>query len=106
MPTKFASLLVAILAISFCLPACSYMSAQGRREMAYRHYVNKSMKQREHRIAKATAAASHKMKRNMQPQVPSEPIVSSGAGPATEPMSAPITVSASENQATNSEPTP
>jgi hypothetical protein len=104
---RIPTLLAIALLISLILPGCSYMTAQGRREMAYRHYVNKSMKTRDHRIAKAQAA-NRKMKHVSQgrSEVPSEPIVSSGVGPVSEPMSAPITVSASDNGASSSEPTP
>jgi hypothetical protein len=108
MPTQTSALLTIILVTAFALPGCSYMTAQGRREMAYRHYVNSHVKNRQRQIAKASAAANRKTKHDLEAQAetPSEPRVSSGVERAAEPTSAPITVSASESEAPNSEPNP
>jgi len=108
MPHRIASLIAPILLISFCFSGCAYMSAQGRREMAYRHYVDKNIKRRQHQIAKAQKAQNRKLKHDWkaQPQVPSQPIVSSSTGPSDQ-MGAPMTVSSSDTTETpNTEPSP
>lgn len=49
------------------------MSAQARRERAYRHYVAKQMKQRQKAIARAQKQANRELKRKMKNLQPSEP---------------------------------
>jgi hypothetical protein len=89
------------------------MSAQARRERAYRHYVAKQMKQRQRAMARAQKVANRQSKLKMKSGVPSEPQITSGveSGPASwsEPMSPPVTVSASgaiANQTDNQSPQP
>lgn len=83
------------------------MSAQARRERAYRHYVQKQMKKRQREIARAQKAANRQMKRQMKNMQPSEPQVTttvqqapnaeSSSNAWAEPVTAPITVSASDS---------
>ena len=49
------------------------MSAQARRERAYRHYVAKQMRERQKQMARAQKAANRDMKRKMKGLQPSEP---------------------------------
>lgn len=51
------------------------MSAQARRERAYRHYVAKQMKKRQKEMARAQKAANRDMKHKTQNLQPSEPQV-------------------------------
>ena len=72
------------------------MTAQGRREMAYRHYVDHSIRQRQKQIAKANKMRNRKVKQVWQTQqpIPSKPMVNSEVQP-TEQAGSPMTVSAS-----------
>ena len=80
------------------------MSAQARRERAYRHYVQHQIKQRQKAIARAQKAANREMKRKMKNIQPSEPqmmtsvesLPDSRPEPMTDMTVAPITVSPSE----------
>jgi hypothetical protein len=96
---KKTLLLLLIFAVCFSFSNCAYMSANGRREMAYRHYVQKQMKQRNRATARAQKAANRQMKLKMKSAVPSEPkittTVESGPGSWSEPVAPPVTVSAS-----------
>lgn len=49
------------------------MSAQARRERAYRHYVSKQMRARQKQMARAQKAANRDMKKRMKQVQPSEP---------------------------------
>jgi hypothetical protein len=92
------------------------MSAQARRERAYRHYVQKQMKQRQKAIARAQKAANRQAKRQLKEKLklaqPSEPRVTTNvedvspempsvfetAAPPPSPtdsVAPPVTVSAS-----------
>jgi regulator of protease activity HflC (stomatin/prohibitin superfamily) len=88
------------------------MSAQARRERAYRNYVQKQIKQRQKAMAKAQKAANRQLKEKMKLAQPSEPRITSGvesvpnswseptadqvaAPPASDQVVPPITVSAS-----------
>jgi len=75
------------------------MSASGRREMAYRHYVQKQMKQRNRATARAQKAANRQLKLKMKSAVPSEPQITTSVegakGASSEPVAPPVTVSAS-----------
>ena len=78
-----AKLIAVGLLLSFGCSSCAYMSAQSRREMAYRHYLAKHMRQRQKQLAKAQKAAHRKLKRDLnshQPQV-SQPTVFSSVEP-------------------------
>jgi hypothetical protein len=106
---KTLSLLL-IFAVSISFGGCAYTSANGRREMAYRHYVAKQTKERRRATARAQKAANRTLKQKMTLAVPSEPqittSVESAPGSWSEPMAPPVTVSASAaiaNQ-TDSEP--
>ena len=72
MPTKISALCL-IIAFAFGLNGCSSMSAQARRERAYRHYVAKHMRERQKQMARAQKAANRDMKRKMKGVQPSEP---------------------------------
>ena len=90
------------------------MDPQTRRERAYRHYVQKQMKQRQKAIARAQKEANRDMKRKLKSLQPSEPKVNatvedvasesssvvepSAVPPASpsEPVVPPIAVSASD----------
>ena len=109
---KKTLLILLSFAILFDFSGCSSMSAQARRERAYRHYVAKQTKQKRRALARAQKAANRqfKMKLKGRSMEPSEPIlttsVESSPGAWSEPMAAPVTVSASgaiANQ-TQSEP--
>lgn len=80
------------------------MSAQARRERAYRHYVAKQTKKRQKEIARAQKAARRNIKEKVRFAQPSEPMMRTtldegspqamSAPEASEPMSAPVPVSA------------
>lgn len=75
-PTKIAGLcLIAVFA--FGLNGCSSMSAQARRERAYRHYVEKQTREKQKQMARAQKAANRDMKRRMKGLQPSEPQMTS-----------------------------
>ena len=102
--------LLLIFAVSFSFGGCAYMSANGRREMAYRHYVAKQTKQRRRAMARAQKADNRQLKSKMKSAEPSEPQITtnveSSPGSWAEPIAPPVTVSASgaiANQ-TDSEP--
>ncbi|HWY52707.1 MAG TPA: hypothetical protein VNW72_14615 [Chthoniobacterales bacterium] len=94
--SKKILLLLLFFAVLFDLSGCASMSAQARRERAYRHYVQKQMKQRNRAMARAQKAAHRKMKS----PVPSQPQITSGVENAprswSEPVAPPVTVSASD----------
>jgi hypothetical protein len=91
--------LLLIVAVTFSSSGCVSMSAQARRERAYRHYVAKQTKQHRRATARAQKAANRQLKMKMKSAVPSEPQISSGVesvpGSWSEPMTPPVTVSAS-----------
>ena len=66
------------------------MSAQARKERAYRHYVEKQMKQRQKAMAKAQKAANRQAKRQMKEQLklaqPSEPKITAGVEDVSSEM--------------------
>lgn len=96
---KKALPLLLIFAVSFSFGGCAYTSANGRREMAYRHYVAKQTKQRRRAMVRAQKAANRQLKLKMKLAVPSEPYITtsveSAAEPWSEPVAPPVTVSAS-----------
>ena len=79
------------------------MSADGRRQMAYRHYVQKEIKERRHAMARAQKAANRQLKLKMKSAVPGEPRVTTSvetpSGSWSEPVAAPVTVSAANSVA-------
>ncbi len=94
MPHKIARLVAIGLLLGLGLSSCSYTSAQGRREAAYRHYLNKHIRERQKQIAKAQKAARKRAKqtKNPEPLTDSKPASSSGSvynlgGPVTMPDS-------------------
>ena len=118
MPNKILTLCL-IVAFGFAPTGCSSMSAQARRERAYRHYVQKQMRERQKQSARAQKAANRQLKKklkNFQPSDPqlttsledvSAPSVSAAALAPSEPVVsqpdtvvAPVTVSASDAIAT------
>jgi len=109
---KKTLLLLLSLAVLFDFTGCVSIDAQTRRERAYRHYVQKQMKQRQKAIARAQKAANREMKRKMKSVQPSEPkinatvedvasesssVVEPSAASPSAPVVAPITVSASDS---------
>jgi hypothetical protein len=83
------------------------MSKSGRQQMAYRNYVRKHMRERQHQIARQQKAAL----RNARYASPSEPKITAAAEPVgesfSEPVAEPVTVSAStatEKDNTQGEP--
>jgi hypothetical protein len=96
---KKISALCLIVVFSFTVDGCSSMSAQARRERAYRHYVAKQTKQQRRTMARAQKAANRQIKLKMKSAVPSEPqlttSVESASGSWSEPMAPPVNVSAS-----------
>ncbi len=95
------------------------MSAQARRERAYRHYVQKQMKHRQREFARAQKAANRQLKQKMKNLQPSDPQTTAGVEDASMPafseapapsepvpssqpdtVVAPVTVSASDAIAT------
>jgi hypothetical protein len=109
---KKAPLLLLAFAILLNFTGCSSMSAQARRERAYRHYLAKQMKHRQRQIARAQKAANRNAKRKMKNLQPSDPMLTTTleesspqamsapeprrAPPVySEPVADPITVSAS-----------
>ena len=100
---KQISTLGLVLVFAFNLNGCSSMSPQARRERAYNHYVQKSIRQRQRQIARAQKAANRNMKKQMKLVHVSEPETTTSLGPEpgvwSEPtadaVAQPITVSAS-----------
>jgi type II secretory pathway pseudopilin PulG len=94
-------LILLISAVLFDFTGCVSMSAQARRERAYRHYVQKQIKQRQRATARAQKAANRQLKAKMKTVQPSEPQVTSSvqnfAESWSEPVAAPVTVSASDS---------
>jgi hypothetical protein len=103
-------LLLLISAILFDFTGCVSMSPQARCERAYRHYVAKQMKQHQKAIARAQKAANRELKRKMKSAQPSEPqittTIESAPGSWSEPVAAPVTVSASGATANQTESEP
>jgi plasmid stabilization system protein ParE len=117
---KKTLLLLLCFAVLFDFSGCVSMNAQARRERAYRHYVVKQTKQRRKAMAQAQKAANRQLKMklkagSMEPSEPvsttslesspgswSEPMAPSG----TEPVVAPMTVSASGSSPSQSESEP
>ena len=96
----------AILLICFACSSCAYMTKSGRQQMTYRHYVRKHIRERQRHIARASAQAKRKMKRQLSSIQPSAPIVNANIEPV-QPMAEPITVSPSalsESSDAQSEP--
>jgi len=97
---KKTLLILLALAIVFDFTGCSSMSAQARRERAYRHYVAKQMKHRQRELARAQKAARRNIKQKMRFAQPSEPMMTTTLGESspqamsapqsTEPMSEPV----------------
>ena len=120
MPKK-TLLLLLFAAVLFDFTGCVSMSPQARRERAYRHYVQKQMKERRRAMARAQKAANRQLKEKMKLAQPSEPKITTSvedvpsaptsfAQPVVAPPSTysdqvtpPITVSASGPIATESD---
>jgi ATPase subunit of ABC transporter with duplicated ATPase domains len=100
---KKTLLLLLAFVIVFDFSGCVSMSAQARRERAYRHYVQHQIKQRQKAIARAQKAANRDMKRRMKNLQPSDPQMTTSVEsvpefrpePMTDMTVAPVTVSAS-----------
>jgi hypothetical protein len=96
---KKTLLLVLASAVLFDFTGCA-MSAQARRERAYRHYVAKQKKQQQKEMARAQKEANREWKRKTKNLQPSEPIVTTSVqdfgmpsvfdAPAPTPPPAPV----------------
>jgi uncharacterized protein YceK len=97
---KKTLLLLLSFAVVLDFSGCSSMSAQARRERAYRHSIAKQMKQHKRAMARAQKVANRQLKQKMKSAGTSEPQVTSNVEsvPAawSEPMTPPVTVSASD----------
>jgi len=93
----------AILLICFACSGCAYTTKSGRQQMAYRHYVRKHIRERQRRIARATAKAERNPKRQRNSIQPSAPIVNANVE-AVQPMAEPISVSPSAVSESNDAP--
>jgi hypothetical protein len=120
---KFLPLLL-LIGIALDFSGCAYTTAQGRREIAYRRYVQKSIKQRRRAMARAQKAANRQLKLKTKSIQPSDPRVTTAVedysspsvsqmpaevepAPAfREPVVDPITVSASATSATDADSAP
>ena len=79
------------------------MSKSGRQQMAYRNYVRKHIRERQHQIARAQAQANRDMKAKMKSLPPSRQEVAA----SVEPVAEPVTVSASTaSESDNTQPEP
>jgi hypothetical protein len=92
MRRHIGGLLAVILLVIFGFSGCAYMTKNGRQQMAYRHYVQKHMRQNQRRIARAQARAQASANRTLMQKlklaVPSDPIVNASveeAGPTSDP---------------------
>jgi len=112
-PKKFLLLLLGF-AVAVDFTGCASLSAQARRERAYRNYVQKQIKQRRKAMARAQKEANRELKRKLKSVQPSEPKITTSvedvssepasfsqpvAAPSesfSEPVAAPVTVSASD----------
>jgi len=106
---KKTLLLLLSFAVLFDFSGCVSMSAQARRERAYRHYIAKQTKEKRRALARAQKAANRELKIKLKSgsMEPSEPRLTTSvesspgawsepmAAPASEPVVAPMTVSAS-----------
>lgn len=91
---KKTLLLLLAFAIVFDFTGCSSMSAQARRERAYRHYVAKQMKKRQKQIARMQKAANRQTRHKLKFLHPGNPQVTtsvedSGPGPVSQSSGAP-----------------
>jgi fibronectin type 3 domain-containing protein len=97
-------LLLLISAILFDFTGCVSMSPQARRERAYRHYVQKQMKQRQKMIARAQKAANRDMKRKMKNLQPSEPQLTTSLGDSSSETPSVFEPAAPTEPSTSTEP--
>jgi Na+-translocating ferredoxin:NAD+ oxidoreductase RnfC subunit len=96
----------AILLICFACSSCAYMTKSGRQQMAYRHYVRKHIRERQRRIARATAQAERNPKRQRSSIQPSAPIVNANVQPV-QPMAEPTSISPSTvSESSDAQPKP
>ena len=99
-----------ILLMAFGFSSCAYTTASGRREMAYRHYVQKQIKQHKRAMARAQKAANRELKLKIKSAQPSEPQVTTTvenvSESSSEPVAPPVTVSASGPIASESDNEP
>jgi len=110
------STLCLIVAFGFALNGCSSMSAQARRERAYRHYVQQHIRERQKQMARAQKAANRQLKQKLKNLQPSDPQLTTSVQDVSTPsfsepeavpsqpdtVVAPVTVSASDAIATQS----
>ncbi len=82
------------------------MTKSGRQQMAYRHYVRKHIRERQRRIARATAQAERNPKRQRSSIQPSAPIVNANVQPV-QPMAEPTSISPSTvSESSDAQPKP
>ncbi len=80
------------------------MTKSGRQQMAYRHYVRKHIRERQRRIARATAQAERNPKRQRSSIQPSAPIVNANVQPV-QPIAEPTSISPS-SESSDAQPKP
>jgi len=97
-------LLLLISAVLFDFTGCVSMSAQARRERAYRHYVQKQMKQRQKATARAQKEANRELKRKMKNIQPSDPTLTTSVGDPSSGMPSVFHPAAPPEASTSPEP--
>jgi hypothetical protein len=103
MRKQIARWLPGIILISLTFSGCAYMTKYGRQEMAYRHYVRKHVRQRQHQIARAQAKANRETKIKMKSVPEAAPKITATAEPVPEPATF-STSGAAEGNASQQQP--
>jgi hypothetical protein len=85
MQMRAARLFPGFIVICLAFSGCAYVTKHGRQEMAYRHYVRKHVRQRQHQIARAQANANREMKVKMKSLPESAPKTTATAEPVPQP---------------------
>jgi hypothetical protein len=88
MRKQLGGLSAGILLLVFAFSGCAYMTKTGRQQMAYRHYVNKHIRQNQRRIARAQKKANRDLRHKLSFIPPRKSIISASAesaGPTSDP---------------------
>ena len=78
------------------------MSKSGRQQMAYRNYIRKHIRQRQHEIARAQAQANREMKAKMKSLPPNKQQITASVEPVADPVT--VSGSTSETESAPAEP--
>jgi hypothetical protein len=92
MRQRLGRLAAAVFLLVFAFSGCAYMTKSGRQEMAFRHYVNKHIRENRRRTARAQKAANRELKQKLKFIHPSEPIISAtveSSAPTSDPNALP-----------------